>query len=67
VGKKTEVKTIRFFLRNCPYGLIFLTALASEPKRSELYKNNPPNKPDASASGPIETDALASEKIRNKI
>jgi len=40
--------------------LFFLRALASEPKRSELYKKHPPNEPDALASGPNETDALAS-------
>ena len=40
--------------------LFFLTALASEPKRSELYKNHSPNETHAFASGPNETDALAS-------
>jgi hypothetical protein len=35
-------------------------ALASEPKRSELYKKHSPNETDALASGRNETDALAS-------
>ena len=38
----------------------FQTALASEPKRSELYKKHAPNETDAFASGPNETDASAS-------
>ena len=42
-----------------PAGLFFQMALASEPKRSELYKKHTPNETDALASGPTETDALA--------
>jgi hypothetical protein len=43
-----------FFLANCPFGQIFQMALASEPKRSELYKKHPPNEPDALALVPNE-------------
>ena len=38
-------------------------ALASEPKRSELYKKHTPNETDDLASGPNETDALAKQTM----
>jgi hypothetical protein len=60
--KKLRLKPSDFSLANCPCGQFFQMALASEPKRSELFKKHPPNETDALALGDPsnETDATAS-------